>query len=109
MTRRSAFSKIAAGLEDAIAIAEGRLPPETYAVHVPETVDVRGIRRKLSLTQTEFARRYGFSAAAVREWEQQRRRPEAAARVLLTIIDREPEAVERALRTVSTDSSPIRA
>lgn len=109
MTERSAISKIAAGLEDAIAIAEGRLPPETYAIHVPDTVDVRGIRRRMSLTQTEFARRYGFSAAAVREWEQQRRRPEAAARVLLTVIDREPEAVERALRSVGASSSADRA
>ncbi|MDU7524874.1 MAG: hypothetical protein E7K72_26495 [Roseomonas mucosa] len=35
--------------------------------------------------------------ASIRDWEQRRRRPEQAARVLLRVIDREPEAVERAL------------
>lgn len=41
-----------------------------------------------------FASRYGFSAGAVRDWEQGRQ-PERAARILLTIIDREPEFVNR--------------
>ncbi|GBR61476.1 XRE family transcriptional regulator [Acetobacter senegalensis DSM 18889] len=41
--------------------------------------------------------RYGFSAAAVRDWEQKRRTPEKAARTLLMLIDKEPQAVERVL------------
>ncbi len=61
-------------------------------------VDVRQARRKLGLSQAEFARKFGFSAASVRNWEQGRRRPEGPARVLLAVIDRHPEAVEDALR-----------
>ena len=57
----------------------------------PTQVDVRAIREKLSLSQSEFAGRFGFTASAVRQWEQ------GPARVLLTIIDREPNAVRRAL------------
>lgn len=91
------FRRIIAGLNDAVAIAEGRADPSTYRVHVPEDVDVKRIRQRLRLSQTEFARRYGFSPSAVKDWEQRRRRPEAAARVLLMVIDREPEAVDRAL------------
>ena len=48
------------------------------------------------MTQDRFASRFGISTATLRNWEQGRRRPEGPARALLTIIDREPEAVRRA-------------
>lgn len=67
----------------------------------PATVDVRAIRKKLHLSQPEFAARFGFTAASVRQWEQGRRQPHGPARVLLTIIDREPGAVRRALETAA--------
>ncbi|WP_199223579.1 MULTISPECIES: NadS family protein [unclassified Caulobacter] len=89
------FNRIMAGLEEAVGMAEGHLAPAR--VHVPVEVDVKAIRHRMGLSQSAFAARFGFSAAAVRDWEQQRRRPEAAARILLTVIDREPAAVERAL------------
>ena len=66
---------------------------------VPSHVDVRRIREKLQLSQSQFAARFGFTPAAVRQWEQGRRHPHGSARILLTIIDREPGAVRRALRT----------
>jgi putative transcriptional regulator len=67
-------------------------------VHVPADVDVQMIRRKLHLSQSEFASRFGISPGTLRDWEQHRKRPEGPARVLLMVIDREPEAVRRALR-----------
>jgi putative transcriptional regulator len=67
---------------------------------VPAEVDVRAIREKLKLSQPEFAARFGFTAASVRQWEQGRRRPHGPARVLLTIIAKEPNAVRRALEAV---------
>jgi putative transcriptional regulator len=70
---------------------------EGFVVHPPETVDVRALRRRLGLTQAAFAARFGFSQGAVRNWEQGRRRPEGAARTFLKVIEREPEAVARAL------------
>ena len=68
-----------------------------HEVEVPAEIDVRVIRQRLGLTQAEFASRYGFALTALRDWEQGRRRPERSARVLLRAIEREPEAVERAL------------
>ncbi len=65
----------------------------------PLKVDVRGIRERLKLSQSDFAARFGFTASAVRQWEQGRRQPHGPARVLLTIIDREPNAVRRALES----------
>lgn len=70
---------------------------EGYEVHVPERVDVRAIRRRLGLSQAQFARRFGFSLDAVQNWEQGRRQPEASARLFLKVIAREPKAVQRAL------------
>ena len=96
MTKK-AFDKVAAGLREAVAIAKGEVDPSTYRVHVPAAVDVRAIRAKTGLSQAAFADRFGFILGTVKDWEQGRRGPESSARVLLTIIDREPEAVRRAL------------
>jgi putative transcriptional regulator len=68
-----------------------------FVLHVPDNVDVRGIRADLGLSQEAFAKRFGFSLAAVRDWEQQRRTPEQAARVLLLVISHDPSSVDRAL------------
>jgi putative transcriptional regulator len=80
---------------EALLIAEGKANPG--AVYVPEAVDVAAIRKRQKLSQAEFAKRYGLSAGTVRDWEQDRRKPDRAAMVLLMVIEREPEAVERAL------------
>ncbi|MGH7079568.1 MAG: helix-turn-helix domain-containing protein [Acetobacteraceae bacterium] len=95
----SAGKRILRSVRKARAFARGEAA-DGFVAHVPDEVDVRAIRAKLGLSQDAFAVRFGFSAAAVRDWEQGRRRPEAAARVLLRVIAREPEAVRRALATV---------
>lgn len=69
-----------------------------YAVRIPNEIDVRAIRDRLGLTQQEFAVRFGFSVNTLRHWEQGRRIPEAPTRAYLLVIDREPQAVEKALR-----------
>jgi putative transcriptional regulator len=69
-----------------------------YAVRIPEEIDVRAIRGRLGLTQQEFAISFGFSVNTVRHWEQGRRAPEGPARAYLLVIDREPQAVQKALR-----------
>ena len=66
-------------------------------MHVPAKIDVRKIRARLGLSQEAFAETYGFALSAVRDWEQGRRKPERSARILLKIVDKEPEAVTRAL------------
>ena len=71
-----------------------------HTVTVPETVNVKKVRAKLKMSQAEFSLHYGFKAATVRDWEQGRRKPDRAARILLTVIDKEPEVIERVLATV---------
>ena len=97
MSGRVAESMIR-GLEEAIAFAEGNADKSNYQVHVPAEVDVRSIRSRLGLTQQHFAARFGFSVNTVRHWEQGRRVPEGPTRAYLLVIDREPEAVQKALR-----------
>jgi putative transcriptional regulator len=63
----------------------------------PRLPDVRAIRRKLRLSQAEFAKRFGFSVRTVQEWEQGRAVPDRPARILLRVIEKSPKAVERAV------------
>jgi putative transcriptional regulator len=98
--------RLIAAADEALAIARGEADPETYNVHVPADIDVRKIRKGLKLSQAEFAARFGLSAATVRDWEQNRRRPEGAARVLLHVIKKEPDAVRRALTLARPPKRP---
>jgi putative transcriptional regulator len=89
--------QLIAGLKEALAYARGEIDLPSYEIVVPETVDVAAIRRALGLSQVKFAARFGLDVTALHAWEQGRRRPDRAARVLLQVIAREPEAVRRAL------------
>lgn len=94
MTKRS-FDKIMEGVADVHAIAKG--DADAGLIHRAADVDVKAIRSRTGLSQDAFAARFGFSAGAVRDWEQGRKPPEGSSRVLLTVIDRETVAVMRAL------------
>jgi putative transcriptional regulator len=58
---------------------------------------VRAIRAALHLSQSAFAERFRIPAASLRDWEQGRRLPDAATQAYLTVIERNPGAVETAL------------
>lgn len=87
---KSAFDKIAAGLADANAYAGGDASRGRVA-----TVDVKDIRAATGKSQAAFAASYRLPIGTVRDWEQQRRQPDAPARVLLSMIAADPETVER--------------
>jgi putative transcriptional regulator len=97
MTSKVAES-IRRGLEEALAYAEGTADTDRYGVHIPEDIDVKAIRAKLDMTQEEFAGRFGFSVNTLRHWEQGRRVPEGPTRAYLLVIDRNPKAVQKALK-----------
>jgi putative transcriptional regulator len=85
--------RILESMEEAVAIARGDLPRESYSVHIPEHVDVKAIRSRLGLSQMSFAARFGLSLYAIRNWEQGKRQPELAARAYLKVIEKAPETV----------------
>jgi putative transcriptional regulator len=96
--RHSALGRrLITGLRQAVAHGRGDLELPEYTVTVPEHVDIARLRKTLGLSQRAFARRFGLDVTAVHAWEQGRRRPDRAARILLAVIAKEPEAVRRAL------------
>ena len=94
--------EIVQGLKEAIAYKRGELTEaDGIKVHhyptIPESVDVKAIRAKLGLTQEEFAQ-FGFSVRAIQNWENHKRTPEGAARVLLKVIEHHPNVVLNTLQ-----------
>ena len=98
--KKKAGSRVLPGAREALAYAKGTADASAYRLHVPSEVDVKALRRNLKLSQSEFAQRYGFTPARVRDWEQGRSKPDGAVRAYLMVIVREPRAVERALAHV---------
>lgn len=82
---------------------------------LPPAVDVQAIRARLGgmlgekpITQEAFARRFGFSLSAVRDWEQGRCLPDPASRVLLLVIDASPHAVDAVIDAVGERGEDLR-
>ncbi|WP_457094444.1 helix-turn-helix domain-containing protein [Microvirga sp. P5_D2] len=50
------------------------------------------------MTQAEFSARYGFPLGTLRDWEQGKGKLDTSARVLLLVISKGPQAIERALQ-----------
>lgn len=99
--RQTVGESIIQGLNEAIAWTRGEnATARVTLVHVPE-VDVRKVRTKMGLSQSEFATKFGLPPATLRNWEQGRSRPDAPTRVLLAVIAKHPEAVEDVLRRAS--------
>ena len=71
--------------------------PAWRRVANPPVPDVKRIRRRMRLSQVQFADRFGFSVRTLQQWEQGRAIPERAARILLKVIESAPETVERVL------------
>jgi putative transcriptional regulator len=92
---KTQFEQMMDGLNEVEAFLAGK--QEGFKAHVPQEVDVKAIRNRLGMTQARFSTTFGFSLDAIKHWEGGRRSPEAAARTLLTVIDKNPAAVLTAL------------
>ena len=89
--------RLITAMREVVDHVAGKVALPMRYVDVPENVDVKAIRSRLGLSQAEFSRRYAVSQRSLQEWEQGRRRPEGAVRAYLTVIERNPKAVEEAL------------
>lgn len=100
-TARGAMNRVSrgviAGLKQAAAHARGEIALPVRYYDVPGPVAVKTIRAKSGLSQSEFARRYGFSVRTLQDWELGRTQPPSAVRAYLMVIDRFPETVEEAI------------
>jgi putative transcriptional regulator len=71
---------------------------ETNHQYTPPGVDVAHLRKRIGMTQAQFAKRFGFPVATLRHWERGDRKPRGAALVLLNVIARNPRIVLDALK-----------
>ena len=110
MTGRDEGSRVGRDLVEAFQeIAEylrGEADAETYeeSTDVLTPARIQSIRRKVASSTKDFERNFNVPARTMEAYEQGRRRPDGAMTTLLRVIDREPEAVRRALSPTSTAS-----
>jgi putative transcriptional regulator len=101
MNRKSTFANdLMQSMADALSHAQGR-EVKGVVVHKVDVanVDAKAVRKRLNLTQDEMAAALGTSPSGYKKWEQGSRQPSGAARTLLHVMAKEPEAVMRALAT----------
>ncbi len=84
-------------LGEVLEHARGDATLHCRIVENPAAAHIVAVRKRLKLSRQKFADRFGLDARAVQDWEQGRSVPDRAARVLLTVINHDPEAVVRAL------------
>lgn len=94
-----AFDAMTEQERHAAALVDPDCPPATAAqlARARRVPDIKAIRRRLNLTQEQFARRFQLSLGAVRDWEQGTHQPDHAARALLRVIAFDPDLVAEAL------------
>jgi putative transcriptional regulator len=89
------FKDLLASIDQARKIHSGRTKPGR--IHLFHPVIVSRIRKKLHVSQANFAHMIGVSVDTLQNWEQGRRRPEGPALALLKVAESDPEAVIKAL------------
>ena len=101
------FDDLMTGLDEVDAFLAGETAG--YKVNLPAEIDVKGIRKRLKMTQARFSDTFGFSLDAVKHWEGGRRTPESSARAFLIVIDHNPAAVFAALHSTASAKTQERA
>ena len=89
------FYNLAKSIRQAGKIKRGEMKASRIFQFDP--ADIKGIRRRLNKSQSEFAMMIGVSVSTLQNWEQGRRRPEGPARALLKVAAKKPDAVIEAL------------
>jgi putative transcriptional regulator len=91
------FSKLVASVKEAGDIKAGRKKPSRVREIKPP--EIKTVRKRLGVSQAEFALMIGVSTRTLQNWEQGRRTPEGPARALLRVAAKNPEAVLEALHS----------
>ena len=97
---RESFEELLESARQAAAILRGESAPSRKFTFTP--ADVKAIRQRLGLSQRDFAMLLGVSIDTVQNWEQNRRKPRGAARLLLLIAQRHPEVLTEVVEEISS-------
>jgi putative transcriptional regulator len=94
------FNELVSSVREGGRILRGKVKPaRTFIIEAP---DVKKIRANYDLSQNEFAALMGISVKTLRNWEQGRRVPEGAARVLLQVVAKHPDVIWDVVRMKTT-------
>lgn len=91
------IKSIIKGMEEAIAFVKGDHDLPSEHIHIPDKINVKLIRDHFGMTQDEFSKAFGIPLKTLQHWEQGRRVPSGVSKIFLLVVEREPEAVRRAL------------
>jgi len=94
--KKELFAELVESIEEAGKIRKALVKPSRVFRYRP--VDIKRIRNRLHVSQSQFSLMIGVSKSTLQNWEQGRREPEGPAKALLRIVDKQPEAVLQALQ-----------
>ena len=83
------------GLREALAWKRGELALETVNVDPLPASRIKTIRKAVAKSTAEFEEKFGIPASTMNNWEQGRRKPDPAGRLLLRVIEEAPAIVEK--------------
>lgn len=92
------FNELVCSLKEAKAIKNGEITASRQFTVTP--IDVKAVRTKTGLTQSEFAQMIHISTRTLQNWEQRRRNPTGPAAALLRIVSAAPEIALRSLHAI---------
>lgn len=90
--KKELFNELLQSVREAADIERGALKP-SRVFEVETASDVVRVRNRLGLSQNKFARLLGISENTLQNWEQGRRKPVGAAKVLLKVAARHPRVI----------------
>jgi putative transcriptional regulator len=90
--RKELFDELVESVKEGMAILRGEMEPSRIFA-VEQKPDVKSIRTKFGISQSEFASLLGISVRTLENWEQGHRAPKGPARVLLKVAEAHPEVV----------------
>ena len=91
------FSKLLASIKEAGEIKSGQKKPNRIFRITPPRI--KDVRKRLNLSQSDFALMIGVSISTLQNWEQGRREPDGPAKALLKVASKNPKAVMDALHS----------
>ena len=103
MKKRNLFAELSEGFEALAAERKGKITLRRHAIESKPVASVSArqllrLRERLRLSRAVFARCLRTNVRTVENWEQGRAKPNAQATVLIRMVERYPDTVERLAR-----------
>ncbi|MFZ5805593.1 MAG: helix-turn-helix domain-containing protein [Verrucomicrobiota bacterium] len=90
--KKELFQELLESIREMKDVKCGKRKPSRIFVVNPKN-EAQAARMRLHLSQEKFAALIGVSVATLRNWEQDRRKPAGAAKILLRVAAKHPEVV----------------